>query len=249
MRALVLGHQGMLGHMVAMYLRNMAVKVTILDQRWPLCANEIREYQGDYIINCIGAIPQKTNQFSINYTLPMWLDTHADCKIIHPGTDCEMDEDAYGSSKHRAAQWIESEGQKTKILKTSIIGPELHSSTSLLEWFLAQQEEVYGYTEAMWNGNTTLEWSKHCLKLMKNWDKYHVVNILEGERISKYEMLKLLKEVYEKQIKIMPKKCGSDKCLKGEIKTLPLKKQLLELKGFSLSSKPNAGLETEWPPR
>ena len=54
-------------------------------------------------------------------------DENTNCKIIHPGTDCEMDDDDYGNSKRIASEWIKSSGQNTKIIKTSILGPELNT--------------------------------------------------------------------------------------------------------------------------
>ena len=106
MKILVLGHKGMLGHMVVKYLQDKNVYVNTLKTRWPVAQTEIKQFKGDYIINCIGAIPQRTNNFDINWQLPIWLDLHAPCKVIHPGTDCEMDNDEYGISKNIAANQL-----------------------------------------------------------------------------------------------------------------------------------------------
>ena len=50
-----------------------------------------------FIINCIGAIPQQVNYFNINTDIPIWLEKNISedlgCKIVHPGTDCENDND------------------------------------------------------------------------------------------------------------------------------------------------------------
>lgn len=232
MKVLVLGHKGMLGHMVAMYLRSKDIEVVTINTRWPMSQQEILSFDGNFIINCIGAIPQRTNKFDINWELPIWLDKYSPCKIIHPGTDCEMDNDDYGLSKRRAADYIYESANKTKILKTSIIGPELNSNASLLEWFLSQEDQVYGYTKAIWNGNTTLEWSKQCFKLINNWDTYKILTILEGEQISKYDMLSNIKEIFNIDIDIIPKKLGKNKILNGGIKTPSFTQQLKELKGY-----------------
>ena len=53
MRILVLGHKGMLGHMVVKYLRNQNINVHTMDKRWPFNQQGIKTYNGDYIINCI----------------------------------------------------------------------------------------------------------------------------------------------------------------------------------------------------
>ena len=66
----------------------------------------IQSKKFDFIINCIGSIPQRTKNFEVNYELPIWLDKHTSSKIIHPGTDCEMDDDEYGISKRNARDFI-----------------------------------------------------------------------------------------------------------------------------------------------
>ena len=67
-RVLILGHNGMLGHMVSKFLKINGLKVETTDLRWSTSdfKDFIRQYDGDYIVNCIGAIPQRTNVFDIN---------------------------------------------------------------------------------------------------------------------------------------------------------------------------------------
>jgi len=233
---LILGHKGMLGHMVSKLLIYKGVEVITINDRWSGLGfkNTIKDFDGEYIINCVGAIHQKTKQFDINWELPQWLDENVNCKIIHPGTDCEMDNDNYGLSKKKASDFILKHGQNTKILKASIIGPELNSNFSLLEWFLSQEKEVFGYTKAIWNGVTTYEWAKQCLELINNWDTYKSLTTLSSDPISKYELLKTIKDVYNKDINIIPKELGEDKTLIGDIKTMNIKKQIIELKSLTL---------------
>jgi hypothetical protein len=97
MRILILGHTGMLGHMVHKYLTSKSLNVETTNQRWPSQEFKefIKEYDGDFIINCIGAIHQKTKNFDVNWELPIFLDFYCKCKIINPGTDCEMYNDDY----------------------------------------------------------------------------------------------------------------------------------------------------------
>lgn len=231
MKIFLLGHKGMLGHMVLMYFKSQGIKVHTLTERFPNWNSDI--FKGsDYVINCIGAIPQRTNNFKINYELPMWLSNNLKCKIIHPGTDCEIDKDDYGLSKKRATDFILNKSKNTKILKASIIGPELNSNASLLEWFLSQKTEVFGYTQAIWNGVTTYEWSKQCLNLINNWTNYNKLTILSSNPVSKYELLNIIKEVYNKNINIIPKELGKNKTLVGDIKTKNIKEQLWELKNL-----------------
>ena len=53
-----------------------------------------------------------------------------------------MDDDDYGNSKRIAAEWIKSSGKNTKIIKTSILGPEISTKARLMEWFLSQTGEI-----------------------------------------------------------------------------------------------------------
>ena len=151
MKILLLGHTGMLGNAVHQCLN---VKIETTDLRWPddEFKSFIKNYEGDYIVNCIGAIPQRTDKFEINYELPIWLEENSNCKIIHPGTDCETDNDEYGVSKRKASSYLTVHGTNTKIIKTSIIGHEIDSKVGLLDWFLniwvykSNVERYYNFT-------------------------------------------------------------------------------------------------------
>jgi len=234
MKILILGHNGMLGHMLQKYLCNEH-DIHITTHYFPSeeFKNDVLSFDGDFIINAIGSIPQKSIIFNTNYELPIWLNENTKTKIIHPGTDCEHDNNEYGRSKRYASEYIKKYSNNTKILKCSIIGPELNSHASLFEWFLSQTNIVYGYTNVMWNGITTLEWSKQCLQMMLNWDSYGKETIIEGTRLSKYELLTLIKKVFNKDINIIPDgNIISNKCLEGDIQTINTREQLEELKQY-----------------
>lgn len=234
MKVMILGHKGMLGHMVHKYLASQNVEIQICKYRWPSMEmkNHIKNSNIDFVVNCIGAIPQRRTKFNINYELPIWLDQNAPCKVIHPGTDCD-DNDSYGISKRKATDYIVIEGLQTKIIKTSILGTELEGNASLLEWFLSQEGEVDGYTKAIWTGNTTLEWSKYCYDIMLEWNSFKIETILQGETISKYNLLKTISQIWDKNIKINKVEKGTDRRLSGNIKTANIKQQLQELKEFT----------------
>ena len=233
MKALILGHNGMLGHMVLRFLESKGINCMTTQYRWPSVDfdNFVKNYAGDFIINCIGSIPQKNNNFDVNFKfIPEKLSS---CKIIHPGSDCEDDNSEYGNSKRKATDFIKSNCKNTKIIKTSIIGPEISGKAGLLEWFLSQKE-VNGYSKFYWNGNTTLTWAKYCFEMMKNWDKYGVETILQSQCISKYSLLKTINRAYNKNINIIKtKKPVDNRCLSGGIKTPDIKDQLKELKKWS----------------
>jgi dTDP-4-dehydrorhamnose reductase len=255
---LVLGHKGMLGNATYSYFSSLGeYEVKTIEERWgsPLFENAIAVANPDIIVNCIGAIPQKkptdAEYMSTNVGLPAFLEKLGR-KIVHPSTDCEFSgnlpvgeqytkeslrdaDDTYGKSKADASQLIEDSFVNTKIIRTSIIGHELASSVALLDWFLNSEVSVKGYTDHYWNGITTLEWARCCRHLIENWSASPRLNqYSSGPNLSKYEVLELAKEVYEKNIDIIPHTTGTpiNKCLLSD-KALPsLKEQLQELRNF-----------------
>ena len=237
MRVCVLGHKGMLGSMVFKYLSGAAdCQVETTNHRWPSPGFKkyLFEFSGDVIVNCIGAVPQRTSDFDINFELPIWIDKNAGCRVVHAGTDCEADDDAYGVSKRKAFNYLRDHGGRTKVIKCSIIGPELTSKQSLLEWFLSSEGEVHGYSQQMWNGITTLQWAKICWSLIKDYQSFPQATIPYSECISKFTLLDTIKDVYGKDITIHENdKIKIDKCLKGDLPTPSIKEQLLELKEMS----------------
>jgi len=87
-------------------------------------------------------------------------------------------------------------------IRTSLIGPELKKKIGLFEWFLKQKNEVKGYTEVKWNGVTSLECAKFIDWIINQ--KLNGLIHLFSKKISKYELLKNLNEIYKKNIKIKP---------------------------------------------
>ena len=179
----ILGHNGMLGNAVLKYyIGKQDCVVYTTDSRFN--SEEFKTIlegtDAEYIINCIGKIPQKSkkgenlNEYkTLNIELPIFLET-LNKKILHPSTDCEFlggleegkkytknnirdAQDEYGLSKAFISNKIEKEFHNTKILRVSIIGHEKNTSLSLLDWFLSQEKETNGYTNHYWNGITTLE--------------------------------------------------------------------------------------------
>ena len=69
-KVLVLGHTGMLGNCVHKYFSSFKnIETFSVDGRWDDddFLTEIVNMDVDYVVNCIGAIPQRTKDFEINY--------------------------------------------------------------------------------------------------------------------------------------------------------------------------------------
>tara|TARA_B100000886_G_scaffold317942_1_gene257576 strand:+ start:1468 stop:2289 length:822 start_codon:yes stop_codon:yes gene_type:complete len=184
-------------------------------------ANLIERFNPEVVINCIGIIKQleESNDplkaLTINSILPHQLARICETihsRLIHLSTDCvfsgkrgmykESDEpdatDLYGISK-RLGEVTEKEALT---LRTSIIGHELNGNRSLINWFLSQKKLVKGYKEAIFSGLPTIEIAKiiktYVLPNPELKGLYHV----SAEPIDKYSLLKLVAEVYEKNVRI-----------------------------------------------
>lgn len=168
----------------------------------------------DIIINCVGMLNKiaennPADAILINSYLPHFLEkitTNHTCRVIHISTDCvfsgkkgyyseydSMDADScYGRSKALG----EIQNSKDLTLRTSIVGPELHSNgIGLFQWFSKQSGIIPGYTDVFWTGVTTIELSKvivSCI-LQNTIGLCHVVN---GVRISKFDLLHYLKSAF-----------------------------------------------------
>lgn len=177
----------------------------------------------DVVINCIGLIKQLTeandplSALPINAILPHRLArlcAISGARLIHISTDCVFDGakgnyiesdrpdayDLYGRSKLLG----EVDYPNAVTLRTSIIGHELGSAHALIDWFLAQKGPTRGYRRAVFSGLPTVELARvirdHVLPRPDLRGLYHV----SAAPIAKYDLLKLVAEVYGKAIEIIP---------------------------------------------
>jgi len=266
-KILILGKDGMLGSQVLKYFKlTPDISVTGISFRFIEKPIEYRDMleryfiSYDFVINCIGAIPQKTNDYSINYSLPEALvslcrDTNTE--IIHPSTDCEFkgtlpvgelysvtdypdSTTEYGLSKILGSNIILESGIG-KVIRTSIIGlsPNSYRGKGLLNWFRGQEGNVFGYTNHHWNGVTTLEWAIAIHHLIENYDKYPDLIQLGSKPLTKAGLLSIFRRVYERKnpITLIEADEYSNKCLKSNFdypnKKLSIEDQLMDFKLFN----------------
>ena len=258
MKILILGHKGMLGRTVQKFFtRQDKFETLTVNARFgdPEFETNIIKTEADFIINCIGKIPQKQptpqDYTQVNTELPRFLDT-LNISTILPTTDCEFKgdipagesytkssprdaDDDYGLSKAIISKEIEENSKNTKIIRTSIIGHEEATTLALLDWFLSQSGSVRGYTNHYWNGITTLEWAKQCQKIIENWSDFPTLNQLgTTKHYSKFNIISMAKDIYKKDIEITPfaTEQAVNKCLASDTILPELDVQLAELKEF-----------------
>jgi len=177
----------------------------------------------DVVINCVGLIKQLADADDSLQTIPInALFPHrlarlcelSGARLVHMSTDCvfagdkggyrESDlsdaKDLYGRSKFLG----EVAYPHTVTLRTSIIGHELQSAHGLVGWFLSQQKCCSGFTRAIFSGLPTVVLAQiirdDVIPRADLSGVYHVA----AQPISKYDLLKLIADVYGKSIDIVP---------------------------------------------
>lgn len=183
----------------------------------------IRRTAPDVVVNCVGVLirgskQQPDNAVLLNAYFPHLLARlcgENGAKLIHISTDCvfsgrkgnytEADfrdaDDVYGRSK--ALGEVDDAANLT--IRTSIIGPELkENGEGLFHWFMHQTGPVDGFTTAVWGGVTTLELARAIdYALLKG--TTGLVQLGNGEGITKYELLRLFQQIWQKtDVRIRP---------------------------------------------
>ncbi len=91
-------------------------------------------------------------------------------------------------------------------VRTSFIGFERfhNQGLSLLDWFEGQSGEIKGYRRAIWSGLTSLELSRNLVFLARRPEVTGLLHLC-GEKISKYELLVLAREILGKtDVTVLP---------------------------------------------
>ncbi len=176
------------------------------------------------VINAVGIIKQLPESKDIVQTLTInsifphrlaEITKKYNARLITFGTDCvfsgkkgnykEEDladaADLYGKSKNLG----EVVSDNCLTLRTSIIGRELFSAHSLVEWFLSNRgKRVRGYTNAVFSGFPTIIISEIIADLIVNHKNLEGLYHLSSEPINKFDLLNLLKKQYKIDIEIEP---------------------------------------------
>lgn len=183
-----------------------------------------KEVRPDVVINCIGVIKQLKESYDPLVTLPInsllphrlsELCELSQAKLIHISTDCvfsgtkgayvESDRsdvnDLYGLSKFLGEV---KDASHAITLRTSIIGHELNSHRSLIDWFLKSEGAVKGYTKALYSGLPAVHLSKVIAERVIPNDHLSGLWHVSASAIDKCELLRLVSQAYDKNIVITP---------------------------------------------
>lgn len=231
MKIFVFGSNGMLGRYVYSYFKHnnydviglTRKEISILDQNESYLHALLFDLglkEGDVVINCIGTIKQRKDVddiifIYINSIFPRILSNVCEkmkVNMIHPSSDCvfsglkgdytESDLhdaiDVYGKTKSLG------EPNNATVIRTSIIGEEIGQSRSLIEWVKSNKNKtVNGYSNHYWNGITCLQFATICKNIIdKNLFWKGVKHIFSPTKVSKYELVKMISDIYDLNITV-----------------------------------------------
>ena len=184
----------------------------------------ITEVRPDVVINAVGVIKQKPSAkdvettLTINSIVPNRLAAFSEqfgFRLICVSTDCvfkgdrggykETDIpdalDLYGQSKH----WGEVTDGNCITLRTSIIGHELASSHSLIDWFFSNNgRRVKGFKKAIYSGFPTITFSNLVADVIENHTELRGLYHVSSEPIDKYSLLEMVRNRAGLDIQIQP---------------------------------------------
>lgn len=228
MRILVLGKNGMLGHVVYNYFKEQGYTVygttQTTDIVWDAYENLegiediIKEVKPNAVINCIGILNQvceanKPLAVKLNSLLPHYIDSLSEkynFKFVHVSTDCvfegttgKYDETIPSDATSfygRSKALGEIRNDRSVTLRTSIVGPDSNpKGIGLFQWFMKQENEVGGYSKVIWTGVTTIELAKQIEVAIKN-NLTGLNHVVNNDFISKKDLLTLFKDSFNKDI-------------------------------------------------
>jgi dTDP-4-dehydrorhamnose reductase len=182
----------------------------------------LNQIQPDVVVNCVGITKHKPRVEDPLFSIPInTLMPHrlaglcklVGARLIHISTDCifsgdkggyvEDDyadaRDVYGKSKVLG----EVDYPNTITLRTSTIGHELQSAYGLLEWFLSQEVRCKGFAKVIFSGLPTVVFAQVIRDVVIPNTELSGLYHVAAKPINKFDLLKLIAEIYCKNIDIM----------------------------------------------
>lgn len=182
----------------------------------------LKTLKPDVVVNAVGIIKQLPtskdviNTLTINSIFPQKLAQAAkilNFRLIVISTDCVFNGekgnytekdisnavDLYGKSKN-LGEVIEN---NCLTLRTSIIGREIETSHSLIEWFISNRGgKVKGFKKAIYSGFPTIILADIIGNIIESFPDLQGLYHLSSEPINKFELLNLVNDAYQLEIAI-----------------------------------------------
>lgn len=261
-RICVLGHNGMLGHIVLQYFQRLGHECLTMERKFSIVNaeiwfDELIQQKPDWVVNCTSFTSKKADakqtHWEVNLSLPFLL-----AKALPDGIGfIQPSSDAVFPSKGGGPYWVEdpltpeddyglakkmSEESITRpyhwIIRTSLIGPDKGAPKNLFSWTLSKSDTFSGYENHRFNGITTLEWAKLAEKIMNNeFPDQKILQPAIDPAISLVELMKLIRDTWEAPAKIQALEAEEplNRILVSNVPVPFLQDQLQELKNWITS--------------
>lgn len=176
----------------------------------------------DAVVNCAGIIKQHVvkdplTTLFVNGAFPHLLSGPYGKKLIQITTDCAFSgiegapyteespktpNDLYGLSKS-----IGEPADQSLVLRTSIIGTELHSFISLVEWVKQHRgKTIKGFTRHSWNGITAKQFGHIVDEIVSRRAAYPAAGLFHifGTDVTKYDMVTAINKKFRVGATVVP---------------------------------------------
>jgi dTDP-4-dehydrorhamnose reductase len=176
----------------------------------------------DVVVNCAGLTKHKHEAekpliaIPINTLMPHRLAGLCElvgARLIHVSTDCVFSGERGGYVEDDFADAHDVYGKSKALgevafphaitLRTSTIGHELQTKYGLLDWFLSQQGHCKGFSRAIFSGLPTVVFAQVIRDVVIPDTELSGLYHVASKPISKFDLLKLIAEVYGKKIDIV----------------------------------------------
>lgn len=201
------------------------IAANILDgvdlEQFDTVVNVIERIRPDIVINAAGLTKHKPEAEDPLMALPInSLAPHrlaricslSGARFIHISSDCVFSgkkgnyseddfadaRDVYGKSKALG----EVVYPNSVTLRTSTIGHEFTTQYGLLEWFLSQEGRCKGFSRAVFSGLPTVSFAELIRDVVIPNTSLNGLYNVSAEPINKFDLLRLIAEVYKKRITI-----------------------------------------------
>lgn len=203
------------------FRKNIVSNVDMLDDY--AITDILNTYRPHVVINCAGLTKHRPNSENPLTALPInslfphklaKLCALMGARVIHISTDCVFSghKGYYSEEDHPDALELygiskaigEVDYPNALTIRTSTIGHESNSTAGLLEWFLSQQTSCYGYGKAIFSGLPTVTLARVIRDYVLPNEIMTGVYHLAGSPIDKLSLLRLIANVYAKDINVIP---------------------------------------------
>lgn len=204
MKVLVIGSNGMAGHVITRYLTQQGHDVSTLARSNANLIMDVENFAEiqrldkvtnmfDFVINCVGLLVKDSNDRPdraalINGWFPHWLEhtfLKSKTRVVHLSTDCVFDGSKGNyveSDTHTETNWYGKSKSLGELINTkditfrmSIIGPELKSNgTGLFNWIVSNTQHELQGWDNAWWNGITT------LELAKCIEKYMLDPVITG---------------------------------------------------------------------